>query len=237
MNYANHRTPAIDEAQLAAALTSVFSKSDIIHGALGYERADGHYMHGGPPSGVPSIIYSMGVHLSERHRHPGLLLGEKRYTPMVMSAANPQIAAHSDVREFTDALKTEGFKSAYYIPIRDHAGRLFVSGIGSRTRKISETESRLIQSYCLEALENVVKELEPAPIDNLLLTLRERECLVQAARGFTEKQAGKHLSISPFTVRAHIQSAKYKLGACTKLTAILKSLSLSEIFPAEYEAV
>jgi len=229
--------PPIDEAQLAAAMNAVFAKSNVIHGSLGYERADGHYMHGTSFAGVPSVLLSMGLRLTEENKHPGLLLGKKRFTPMLISADDPGFAAHSDIRDFAEALKKEGMNRVYYLPIRDHSGRLFVSGIASRTRKISGLESRLIQTYCFDALEKLVKEMEPAPIDKSLLTPRERECLVQAARGFTEKQAGKTLSISPFTVRAHIQSAKNKLGACTKLAAIRKCLSLSEIYPAEYEAV
>jgi LuxR family transcriptional regulator len=96
-------------------------------------------------------------------------------------------------------------------------------------------ELRLIQAYCLEALENLVKETKPAPAGNSLLTRRERECLVLAARGFTEKQTARKLSISPFTVHTHNQNAKFKLGARNKLGAVLKGLSLNEIMPADTE--
>lgn len=235
MNHGNWHTPAINEERLATAMKAIFAKSDVIHGPLVYERADGHYMHGASSSGVPSQIHAMSVYLSERNKHPGLLLGKKRYTPMLISADDPELAAYSDVRDFAEALKTEDLNSVYYLPIRDHKGRLFVSGIASKTRKVSEMEARLIQSYCLKGLENVVKEIEPARNEKSILTPRERECLVFAARGFTEKQAAQMLSISPFTVHAHHQNAKHKLGARSKLGAVLKGLSLNEIMPADTE--
>ena len=235
MNLRNRQSPPINEAHLAAAMTAVLSRSDVMHGALAYERADGHYINGPSTGGVPSHLHEMGVYLSERNRHPGLLLGEKRYTPVPISADDPEVATHSDMREFAEVVKEGGLNNVYYIPVRDHNGRLFVSGIASTKRKITGMEARLIQFYCLEALENLVKELEPAQIDKSLLTRRERECLVLAARGFTEKQSAQMLSISPFTVHAHHQNAKFKLGARNKLGAVLKGLSLGEIMPADTE--
>ena len=65
----------------------------------------------------------------------------------------------------------------------------------------------------------------------------ERECLILAARGFTEKQSAITLSISPYTVHAHLENCKRKLGAPHKLSAVLKSLSLDELIPAAIEKV
>lgn len=237
MNHRNRLSLAVDEEQLSTALRAVFRKSDVMHGSLAYDRPDGHYMHGEPSSSLPSQIHLMVEHLSERNKHPGLVLGKNRYAPIAISADDPEIAADHDARDFAAALMTVGMNSAYYIPIRDHSGRLFVSGIASKTRKISSMEARLIQSFCLKALENVVKQNEPARMKTTLLTPRERECLVLAARGFTEKQTGEMLSISPYTVHAHHQNAKFKLGARTKLGAVLKGLSLNEIMPADKEMV
>ena len=233
LNNRYSRAPSIDEAQLAAALNAVFDKSDVIHGALAYERADGHYLAGEPSASAPSNISSMSLHLTQRNQHPGLLLGKKRFTPMSISVSDPEIADYGEVQEFADNLAKEKYKTSVCIPIRDHSGRLFVSGIASRTRKLEDIELRMIQAYCLDALESVVKEIEPGLPENSLLTARERQCLILAAKGYTEKRTARILSISPFTVHAHIQSAKNKLGARTKLDTILKGLHLSEIMPAD----
>lgn len=235
VNSINRRAPSVDEARLAAAMSAVFRKSNVMHGALLFEKADGHYMHEVKNADVPSHVHSLAIHLTEKNRHPGLVLGKTRHTPIAISDKDPQFETYGDVRDIANALKKEGFLSLYYLPIRDLSGRLFVSGIGRINRNIKTIELRLIHSYCLDAIENVVTESEPASIDKSILTPRERESLILAAKGFTEKQAAKMLSISPFTVRVHIQNCKHKLGARSKVGAVLKGLSLNEIMPADTE--
>ncbi len=231
----NQRAPSLDETRLAVAMQDVFRRCDVMHGSLSYERADGHYMHGVKSDGVPSNIYSLGLHLTEQNRHPGLLLANNRHTPIAISIHDPEIAENDNVREFANALDEEGFDKVYYLPIRDLNGRLFVSGISSRKRKIDNLELRLIYSYCLDAIEKIMTETESDLSDKPILTPRERECLILAAKGHTEKQTAKSLSISPYTVHTHLENSKHKFGARNKLSAILKGLSLHEIIPAEIQ--
>jgi NarL family two-component system response regulator LiaR len=48
------------------------------------------------------------------------------------------------------------------------------------------------------------------------LTVREREVLVLLAKGMTNKQIGKQLHISPFTVRHHVTALIRKLGVTNR---------------------
>ncbi len=57
-----------------------------------------------------------------------------------------------------------------------------------------------------------------------VLTQREREVLRLLADGMTNEVMGAELSISPQTVRTHIQKAREKLGAQTRVQAVATAL-------------
>ena len=61
------------------------------------------------------------------------------------------------------------------------------------------------------------------------LTQREREVLRLLADGMTNEQMGAELSISPQTVRTHVQKAMEKLGAQTRVQAVATALRESLI--------
>jgi DNA-binding NarL/FixJ family response regulator len=61
------------------------------------------------------------------------------------------------------------------------------------------------------------------------LTQREREVLRLLADGKTNEQIGDELSISPQTVRTHVQKAMEKLGATTRVQAVATALRESLI--------
>jgi DNA-binding NarL/FixJ family response regulator len=60
------------------------------------------------------------------------------------------------------------------------------------------------------------------------LTQREREVLRELAEGKSNEQIGETLSISPQTVRTHLQKAMEKLGATTRVQAV--AIALRESF-------
>lgn len=61
------------------------------------------------------------------------------------------------------------------------------------------------------------------------LTEREHEVLQCAARGWTNKQIGAHLSISDRTVQVHLQAIYHKLGVNNRVEAVLCGLKLNLI--------
>jgi DNA-binding NarL/FixJ family response regulator len=60
------------------------------------------------------------------------------------------------------------------------------------------------------------------------LTQRERDVLRELAEGKSNEQIGEVLSISPQTVRTHLQKAMEKLGATTRVQAV--AIALRESF-------
>lgn len=57
-----------------------------------------------------------------------------------------------------------------------------------------------------------------------MLSAREAQCLRHVAIGRSDMEIGRLLGISPRTVRFHVDGAKAKLGASTRIQAVAKAL-------------
>lgn len=69
----------------------------------------------------------------------------------------------------------------------------------------------------------------PERIEQARITLREREVLALVQEGLSNVEIGARLSVSPNTVRSHLQSLSSKLGVTSraKLAARARSLGLA----------
>lgn len=61
------------------------------------------------------------------------------------------------------------------------------------------------------------------------LSRRERECLILAARGKTDREIGRLLSLSEHTVHSYFQRIKRRFGVCTRVQAVVAALMAGEI--------
>ncbi|NBW76539.1 MAG: DNA-binding response regulator [Sphingomonadaceae bacterium] len=68
------------------------------------------------------------------------------------------------------------------------------------------------------ALRQSEREVRPADALNTL-TPREREVLVQIAEGLTNKEIARQLSVSPATIKAHVERVIAKLGVSDRTQA------------------
>ncbi len=76
----------------------------------------------------------------------------------------------------------------------------------------------------------VAADLSGAEVgDQLPLTEREREVMTLVASGLQSVDMGEHLSLSPDTVRSHVQNAMAKLGAHTRAHAVAIALVSGQI--------
>jgi len=71
--------------------------------------------------------------------------------------------------------------------------------------------------------ESDSREASDEMVENL--TERERETLVHAAKGLTNKQIGKAMFISDRTVQGHLQNIYQKLGVTTRTEAVTTALA------------
>jgi DNA-binding CsgD family transcriptional regulator len=75
------------------------------------------------------------------------------------------------------------------------------------------------------------KVLHPDPALKPSLTKRERECLAWLARGKTAWEIGEILGVTENTTRMYLNSAMKKLGANSRLQAVVKAMLTRQILP------
>lgn len=93
-------------------------------------------------------------------------------------------------------------------------------------------------SDLLTVIQGVIAVLPSTPLaasDAITspLTEREREVLQCAARGWTNKQIGAHLTISDRTVQVHLQAIYHKLDVNNRTEAVLQGLKRNLIQPID----
>jgi DNA-binding CsgD family transcriptional regulator len=63
------------------------------------------------------------------------------------------------------------------------------------------------------------------------LSARERQCLELCASGLTDAVIGRSIGVSAATVRRHIEAARLRLGAATRIQAAVRAISSGQIKP------
>ncbi|GLQ77999.1 autoinducer-binding protein [Mesorhizobium huakuii] len=94
----------------------------------------------------------------------------------------------------------------------------------SKRELIAITVMSLIAVSSVEALRSMQK-------DSKLLSPREKEVLLWAARGRTAEEIANILSISVTTVRKHLQQARRTFGVSTTMGAVAEALRLRQVMP------
>jgi DNA-binding CsgD family transcriptional regulator len=130
-----------------------------------------------------------------------------------------------------DAIAHGVGNQGYSIPIRGPNGQfaLFtVSHNGNDAEWESFTRSRqrdliLIAHYFNQKALDFEKERLPEPARNL--SPRETDALTYLAMGYARGQVADLLAISEHTLRAYIESAKYKLNALNTTHAVARAMA------------
>lgn len=123
------------------------------------------------------------------------------------------------------------------VPIRGPAGEHALFSVNAAVEEktwdlyVSETRSDLM--LIAHLLHNRIRHIgcDISAIEPVSLSPRELDVLHWLARGKTFEDVADILQISPRTVRAHSESARYKLNASNSVNAVAKALSLGLIAP------
>lgn len=76
-----------------------------------------------------------------------------------------------------------------------------------------------------------LRKIVESSIDLPHLSDRQKQCLIQAARGLSNEDIATVIGISKNTVNSHIRDACSELGTRTKIQAVTKAIQLRLIFP------
>lgn len=141
--------------------------------------------------------------------------------------------------------RNHGIYSGLSVSVAGHANSLSILSFAGSTifdsnmQKRNSTKSSILlaATYLHEKLLHFAsKESKTDQAAVPMLTPRERQCLILAAKGLTGKQVALKLGISPATVAFHIDHCIKRLDTKTRSGAISRALVLGEITLADYSA-
>lgn len=125
-----------------------------------------------------------------------------------------------------------GLREGYFVPIRSATGeKSFLTYFSDRPNDVTEAirgYERDLELFALMTYSAFVQKID-APVSPITLTVREKECLLWAARGKTASETALIMGITDHTVKAHLMHAAQKLDATNKTQAVVKAIYLQLI--------
>lgn len=127
-----------------------------------------------------------------------------------------------------------GLTHGYTIPIHSPPGSRLAYGSCSVVSDVPSLHShcylaaQLMAGYLFEAATRLLKS-QPCDDPRPQLPLRERECLSLVACGKTDREIAKLLAIDITTVHNHVESAKRRLSAGTRVQAVVQAIATEQI--------
>lgn len=148
-------------------------------------------------------------------------------------------APHADVttRTFMSEARDLGLRCGVSFPLHGSYGEkiLFSLASGSKGSAAQQSVNNAFP-YVPSLLAHIHETIrllldDPAMIQDIQLSLREKECLLWSAEGKTAWEISQILHISERTVVFHLQNASEKLGVVNRQQAVARAISLGIITP------
>ncbi len=126
-----------------------------------------------------------------------------------------------------------GMQDGIIFPLKGRLNCFAMAGIHGDISKCSSSDLMVLEMLCI-ALYRRATTLYPLPeleypAQGVRLTKRERQCLIWVARGKTSLDIAQILMITERTVQYHIENARTKLGAESRLQAVILAAKSLEI--------
>jgi two-component system, NarL family, response regulator NreC len=115
--------------------------------------------------------------------------------------------------------------------VRKAAG---LTGVGSAVRVVADGGRAIepeFEQAAVMALGAFARQAREGSEVRATLTPREHEILLMVSQGFTMRQVGRKLGISPRTVETHVAKLYRKLGVRTRVQAVARAAQLGLIEP------
>jgi LuxR family quorum sensing-dependent transcriptional regulator len=139
-----------------------------------------------------------------------------------------QIQARDLTPEQAKALEFIGTQlnltAGFVVPVRRNGTLLGIVSYGGNSCRLGPIERSILHLLAHTAMTHAleVKDVKDLPAADL--SPRELQCLQWASRGKTDAEIGVILGISARTARFHIENAKRKLGAATRVQAVAEAM-------------
>jgi DNA-binding CsgD family transcriptional regulator len=196
------------ETSLIVDMTKLFDRLGpaIVFAAKGREAIDRFYAEERPFAQLPLVVRAM-----------------KSDTPFVMSAVKAETGA--DAQSWWEGLPphlkdTDGL----VVPVHEAGKLAWYAGFAGAKPDFTPLASSVMSAAVYAGYERFVELLDSRSTHSPL-SPRESECLHWVSAGKTDFEIGTILSISPRTVRFHVNNAKVKLGVTTRIQAVAKRVS------------
>ncbi len=187
--------------------------------------------------------------------------GERKWlvvTPMVVSGVedggpllvylfgdSDEEMASADVERLVDLGRLESMRADGRLYVRprnflsDPRGRAVVARPSEEVDESDDPEYRYLRSsgprqgQASDAPDDGVSEIDTVELEprEVSLTEREGQVLSYLALGWETKYIAEELGVSPYTARNHIENLRRKLGASTRLEAVMTAMRLGIIPP------
>lgn len=157
--------------------------------------------------------------------------------PSLIALTDHQAAIMNEARRF-------GLGEGYTVPIHVPGERLgscsWVARVGTGIAPDIQPELAYGGGVAFERARQLLRE-DDAPATTAPLTPRQRDCVVQVARGKSDWEAAAILGLSPDTVHQHIEEAKRRFKAPTRLQLVIQALargaiSFADVLPWAFPA-
>lgn len=154
-------------------------------------------------------------------------------TPLQWDENTPDFKGPTDNLEQVHQIRRDairfGMRRGFVVPIHRAYGFCGAVSYIGKNLEIDEKERPLLHLVSLYAFEHIYKLSGYEKSKVSILTKRERELTLWAAKGKTTDQMSDLIGITPRTVTMHLQNATKKLGASNRIHLVARALQLGQI--------
>ncbi|PKP94158.1 MAG: LuxR family transcriptional regulator [Alphaproteobacteria bacterium HGW-Alphaproteobacteria-16] len=234
------RPATANQPDILSSITSCRTTSDLRDCLLGYARLLGFYgaryvhigscwpSHPGMSSQQPIRFLTTSPHDTPDAedwlaRDPCAAQARNAFTPFAYSTRT-LTGVDPLQRIWLENERMRGVSAGIALPVQDCAhGPAYISLFGNDEAGSRNLAERCAPELAFTAAHFHAKAKQLVPVADWVprLSGRELQCLRLAAMGKTNAQSGKDLGIAGKTVEYHLRNAMEKLGAPTKLRAVV----------------
>jgi LuxR family transcriptional regulator, quorum-sensing system regulator CciR len=130
---------------------------------------------------------------------------------------------------FREAGVGRGVTIPAHIPGEPSGSCTFATSLNQSFDDNAIVAAQLVGAFAFQAARRIAGLANPPKTVRRSLTPRQRDCLLWAMRGKTDWEIGQILSVSPDTVRQHLDLARNRYGVTKRMQLAVRAIYLGDI--------